>query len=122
MQEADKILVRMVTILAHARRKELGLPPARAGYGFMLVGPRGRRRLVPDEYTRDCGQKFLEWRRKGFSWASIYLHLWHHKVRTRDGREWSYGSIRRAVEAEQRLQEQEAREQVVAAESGSGSF
>jgi hypothetical protein len=47
----------------------------------------------------------------------IYLHCWHHKLLTRDGREWNYGSIRRAVKAEERLQAQEAGEQVAPAEA-----
>src|SRR5262245_53489948 len=108
MQTADQLLLGIVQALAAARRKELGLATARASYGFMTVGPKGARRLVPDADTRACGQKFLEWRRKGFSWSAIYLHAWHVGLRTRDGREWSYGSIRRAVEAETRLQAQEA--------------
>jgi len=117
MQTADQILLGIVQTLAAARRKDLGLATARASYGFMTVGPKGAKQLVPDEYTRACGQKFLEWRRKGFSWSAIYLHAWHVGLRTRDGREWSYGSIRRAVEAEMRLQAQEAGQQAAPAVS-----
>jgi hypothetical protein len=108
MMHADHILLNIVQTLAAARRPTLGLATTRASYGFMTVGPKGARQLVPDEYTRACGRKFLEWRRKGFSWSAIYLHCWHVGLRTRGGRGWSYGSIRRAVEAEQRLQAQQS--------------
>jgi hypothetical protein len=117
MQTADHILLGIVETLASARRKELGLATARAGYGFMTVGPKGARRVVPDPHTRACGRKFLEWRRMGFSWSVIYLYTWRVGLRTRDGREWSYGSIRRAVEAEKQLQAQEAGQEAAPAVS-----
>ena len=69
------------------------------------------KRLVPDEYTRACGRKFLEWRQQGFSWSEIYNHCWKIRLLTRDGREWSEGAIKRAVQGELRLQEAEAQQQ-----------
>ena len=113
----DRLLLNIIQALATARRKDLGLATARASYGFMTLGPKGAKRLVPDPYTRQCGQAFVRWRQMGYSWSQIYLHCWRSKLRTRDGREWSYGSIRRAVEAEQRLQAQEAGQQAAPAVS-----
>src|SRR5262249_20872556 len=55
MQTADQILLNLIQALAAARRPALGLATARASYGFMTVGPKGAKQLVPDEYTRACG-------------------------------------------------------------------
>jgi hypothetical protein len=48
----------------------------------------------------------------GFSWAQIYYHLLHERVRTSKGKEWSMGRILRGYEAELRLQAAERREAV----------
>src|SRR5262249_20872554 len=87
-----------------------GLGP-RDGQGLLRVHdgrPQGGEAAGPGRVHAGLRRRFLEWRRKGFSWSAIYLHAWHVGLRTRDGREWSYGSIRRAVEAETRLEAQEA--------------
>jgi DNA invertase Pin-like site-specific DNA recombinase len=79
-----------------------------APYGFRLVGRRGFRRKIVDDYTRELGQTIVRWRLSGHSWESIYFHLIKHDVRTRDGREVSVGAIRRAFAGECRLQAQES--------------
>jgi DNA invertase Pin-like site-specific DNA recombinase len=92
----------------NARRKAAGKPiNGNPPYGFKYTGPRRHRRPVPDSYTRAIGRLIVKWRLDGHSLDTIYYHLLAHRVRTRDGREWSRGSIQRAFYGECRLQAQE---------------
>lgn len=95
---------RMGRLLIWLHRKELGLATGKPPYGYKIAGRPGYKRLVPCPHTRACGQKFLEWRYKGYSWSEIYNHSWMIDLRTRDGREWSEGAIKRAVRGEMLLQ------------------
>jgi DNA invertase Pin-like site-specific DNA recombinase len=93
------------------RRIDGKLLNGEAGPGFRLVGPRGNRRRVPDDYERGVQRKIIHWRRSGCTWEGIWRHLRYHKVRTSRGREWSVMKIWRAYQAGLRL---EAEEQAVA--------
>jgi hypothetical protein len=104
-----ELLYGVVRVLIWAKRRELGLATGKPPYGFKIAGRPGYKRLVPCPHTRACGRKFLEWREKGYSWSEIYNHVWMIKMRTRDGREWSEGAIKRAVNGERALLEEEAR-------------
>jgi hypothetical protein len=86
-----------------AGRATNGSPP----YGYRLVGQKGFRRRIVDQYTREVGRLIVQWKLAGHSWESIYFHLIRHDVLTRDGREFSLGAIRRAFAGECRLQAEE---------------
>src|SRR5262245_9241031 len=66
-----------------------------AGYGYKLVGPRGRRRKVPDPPEQRVIADIVRWRTEGYTWEAIYFHLLSNRVRHR-GKEWSLARIRRA--------------------------
>jgi DNA invertase Pin-like site-specific DNA recombinase len=101
-----------------ARRRMRGLPlNGTPGYGFRLVGPKGKRRPVPDPYARAVGAKIVEWKLKGWTFEAIYWHLRKHQVTRRGGRAWSLTGIRRAFEGERALQAREAAEGLVQAEA-----
>jgi putative DNA-invertase from lambdoid prophage Rac len=73
-------------------------------------GTKGNRRWVPDPYTRAMGAKFLAWFEAGWSAEKIYIHCLKPGVRlkTRLGKEWSLGAIKRAIAGEKKLQAIEA--------------
>jgi len=66
------------------------------GYGFRWAGPKGRERLVPDEYEQAVIRHIVDLRRAGASWHEIAAHLMHHRVVTASGQEWSVARVRRA--------------------------
>jgi DNA invertase Pin-like site-specific DNA recombinase len=78
-----------------------------APYGFKLAGAKGHRRLVPDSYTRAVGDQIVRLRGQGTPWEEVYFELLRQGVKTRDGREWSKGSILRAYSGELRLRDLE---------------
>jgi hypothetical protein len=48
----------------NATRRARGLATTgSAPYGFRLIGPKGRRRLVPDEHVRNVGRHIVSWPR-----------------------------------------------------------
>jgi DNA invertase Pin-like site-specific DNA recombinase len=95
----------------NVKRRKRGKPTNQnAPYGFRYVGPRGNKRKVAVEYTRTIGRYIVQWRLAGHSWEAIYFNLLRQHVRTRDGREWSYGAIQRAFRGECRLQAEEGRQ------------
>lgn len=85
--------------------KSIGGP---APYGFRHAGKFGDRRLVPDTHTRAIGRLIVRMRDQGHTWEGVYHFLLAQGVRTRGGREVSYGSMQRFFHAEQRLQTEEA--------------
>jgi DNA invertase Pin-like site-specific DNA recombinase len=89
---------------AFAERRKRGRPTGTPPYGFKTAGPRGDRRFVPDTYTRAVARKIVALRQEGLSWSQVYVRLLQERVKTRDGREWSEGAIRRVYEGELKLQ------------------
>jgi hypothetical protein len=83
--------------------------------GFKLIGPRGRRRRVPDLKERRQMAAILRYRLEGCTWDEIYFHFLQHKVKVKKPgkkpREWSRTRLQRALLAELQLQMQEARGQ-----------
>jgi DNA invertase Pin-like site-specific DNA recombinase len=93
---------------AAAQRRREGRPVCgEAPYGQKIVGPAGKRRFVPDTYTRRIGAKILAWHLAGWSREAIYIHMLNNRIKTRLGKEWSEKAIRRAIESELRLQQEE---------------
>jgi hypothetical protein len=79
--------------LTRAEKKAAGLKYcASAGFGFRWH--RGRR--VPDQRELEVMEAIVRWRNEGFSWYAIAAHLLQHRVRTKDGKEWSASRVRRA--------------------------
>jgi len=64
-----------------------------AGYGFRWH----RGRLAIDEYERAVIGRLRQWRAAGYSINQLAIHLLHHHVVTKEGREWSAARIRRAL-------------------------
>jgi hypothetical protein len=92
---------------AHTTRKGAGRAPNQhAGFGFRLVGPRGRKRRVVDEVERRTMGRIIELRDSGCSWSQAAVRLMHDGV-TRNGREWSPSTVRRAHKAELALRQAE---------------
>jgi DNA invertase Pin-like site-specific DNA recombinase len=89
-------------------RRCQGRPFRQAPYGFRLTGRRGRRKLAANPEQRRVGRLILEWRLQGYTWEAIQVALIRRGLRP-NGRELSYGSIRRWCVAEARLQALEAR-------------
>ena len=102
------IVTDLARSLLYAERKRLGLPVGPAPFGFRTTGPRGHKRFVACKWSRDCAKLFIRMRQAGYSWAKIYLTCWKQNLLTADGREWSEGSIKRAVAGELKLQRLEA--------------
>jgi DNA invertase Pin-like site-specific DNA recombinase len=93
---------------AAAQRRREGRPVCgSAPYGRKIIGPAGKKRLVPDPYTRRIGAAILDWHLTGWTREAIYIHLLSHKVKTRRGKEWSEGHIQRAISGEMRLQQED---------------
>jgi DNA invertase Pin-like site-specific DNA recombinase len=107
--EAERSLARERGRADFARRRRRGLAlNGHAPPGFRYVGPRGKRRLVRDEYAGALARRLIEWRRQGWSWEQIYWHLREHRFTTRDGRAWSVTALRRLHDAERSLRAREA--------------
>jgi DNA invertase Pin-like site-specific DNA recombinase len=110
------------------RRREGKALTGVAPPGFRYAGPRGRRRLVPDEDDQAIMRKIIRWRMAGHTWEAIYLHLAKHGVKTPRGAEWSMGRILRAyqagllLEAERAQQEELCQAEGAAAASTPSSF
>jgi DNA invertase Pin-like site-specific DNA recombinase len=93
-----------------AERRRQGRPVwGRHPYGLKTAGPRGKKRYVPDLYTRGIGAKIVQWHLAGWSFAAIYLHLSGLRVKTRRGTEWSEGTIKRAYYGELRLRQEDSK-------------
>jgi hypothetical protein len=78
------------------RKKEGKAVNGEPGYGFRMIGRRGRRKKVPDPEERRVMAALVRWRREGYTFEEIYRHLREYKVKTRAGREWSLKRIQRA--------------------------
>jgi DNA invertase Pin-like site-specific DNA recombinase len=85
-------------------RPTSGMPPL----GFRIVGPRGNKRLVPCEYTRQLMSKLVEWQRQGWTQERIYFHCLEYRVKTVHGKEIQFRMIPRYIRAELRLRATEA--------------
>lgn len=59
--------------------------------------------LVPDPQDIAVMQQIVDWRDECVPWERIYFKLLRHRVKTRDGREWSVSRIRRAYDSALRL-------------------
>ncbi len=104
--ERARMVERMIESNEARRRK--GLPVnQKCKYGFKLVGPKGKRHYAPDPYQRAIGAKILKWHLDGWTRTAIYLHLFKHRVMNEWGREWSEKGVRKAIEGEMRLQQEE---------------
>jgi DNA invertase Pin-like site-specific DNA recombinase len=86
---------RMADSIAYRRsqgRPAGGSPP----YGFKITGPLGKRRFLPDPDSRRIGRHVVRYRQRGYTWVEIYWGLVRDSIRTRRGKEWSIGALRRA--------------------------
>lgn len=102
------------------RRRRLKGLPHKGGhppYGFKWQGPAGRKRLVPDEYTRTLGKKLLELAEMGHSLEQIYWWLIRNNILRRDANKrpkgkghYSILSISKMVKREKALQVKEAKQ------------
>jgi hypothetical protein len=81
------------------RKKEGKALNGEPGYGFRMIGRKGRRKKVPDPEERRVMAALVRWRREGYTFEEIYRHLRDYKVKTRAGREWSLKRIQRAYQA-----------------------
>jgi DNA invertase Pin-like site-specific DNA recombinase len=90
------------------RKKQGKATNGYAGYGFRYVGPKAKRRRVPDEQERAVMEEIVRWREQGHSWERIYWHLLRNQIRTRKGKEWSVSRIRNCHLAALKLREAEA--------------
>jgi len=91
-----------------AERRREGRPVfGKHPYGLKTAGKRGKKRLVPDPYTRRIGAKIVEWHSQGWSFDAIYIHLLTNRIKTRSGSDWSEGAIKRAYYGELRVQQEE---------------
>ncbi len=96
-----------------ARRKTRGkVCNGFPGYGFKLVGPRGKRRRVIDKAERRIMAYIARHHLEGFTWDAIYYHFLENGIRTRTGKEWSQQRIRRACVAELRRRADEEAEKL----------
>jgi DNA invertase Pin-like site-specific DNA recombinase len=94
-----------------AERRRQGRPVfGKHPYGLKTVGKRGKKRFVPDPYTRRIGAAIVTWHLAGWSFDAIYAHLLANRIKTRSGSEWSEGGIRRAYSGELRLQQEEGKQ------------
>jgi DNA invertase Pin-like site-specific DNA recombinase len=100
---------------ARNRQRRQGYWSGRAPYGFVLEGQKGKKRLVPDPYTRALGKQVVQWRLEGRTLDEIWLHLLTNKIRTVKGGEWSRTAIRRVFIGEMRLLAKEEEERGKAA-------
>jgi putative DNA-invertase from lambdoid prophage Rac len=100
---------------AKSRARSQGFHSGRPPYGFVLEGPRGKKRLVPDPYTRALGKQVVQWRLEGRTLDEIWRHLLTNKIRTANGGEWSRTAIRRVFLGEMRLLGKEEEERGKAA-------
>jgi DNA invertase Pin-like site-specific DNA recombinase len=89
--EAERARERAVERYAECRRqgKAIGRPPL----GMKWTGPRGRRRLVPDEKDRKTMEQIRELSAKGFTLDEIFWHLLRAGVQRSSRREWARATI-----------------------------
>ncbi len=92
-----------------------GAPP----YGYKVRPWKDRRHLVPDPAMRTWGRRFLAWRREGWSWNKIRLHLTVTRQKWQ-GRAFTRTLIQRWCAAEAKLQAAEAAEVALQAETSNG--
>jgi DNA invertase Pin-like site-specific DNA recombinase len=95
--ERARISQRTKEVLAMRRLK--GWVPVGCPLGFKWIGERGRRKVVPCEYTQGIMRRIKEWVDEGWTFDQIYFHLLRLKVRTRKGTAWSRSGIHRAYSA-----------------------
>lgn len=95
--EAERASERAVERFAECRRqgKAVGRPPL----GMKWTGPRGRRRLAPDEKDRKSMELIRELSANGFSLDDIFWHLIRNGVRRSNRREWTRSTIWQALQA-----------------------
>lgn len=103
--------------IGQTKRAAKGLSNGRPHVGFKLVGRKGRRREVRDDYARACGAQFLKWREEGHTTVRIYHECIRQRIKDSKGKQWSLGAIQRAVEAERRFQAAEEKQAREAGES-----
>jgi DNA invertase Pin-like site-specific DNA recombinase len=66
-------------------------------WGWQATGPKGARKLVPDEHVRECGRRFAEFIARGYSLTQIAAWCDEHGVKQRSGKPWIKTSIRAAA-------------------------
>ena len=104
--EAEMAAERTREMKKHQKRHEF-VTNQHAGYGFKPVGPKGKKKPVPDPEERRVMAWIVEHHIKNYTWRDMYLTLQERGVRTRRGTEWSVSRIRRACVAEYLLRAQE---------------
>jgi site-specific DNA recombinase len=105
--ERDMISERTSDAIKHLKRK--GLACGRPNLGLKHVRTtRGGEKvhvLVPDPDERAVMAMLADLRRQKWSYHRIYEKVTYElKLKTRDGKEWTHGRIRRAIQAELLLQ------------------
>lgn len=102
--EAERARERAVERYAECRRqgKAIGRPPL----GMKWTGPRGRRRLVPDEMDRKAMGYIRELSESGFSLDEIFWLLFRTGVRRSNGREWARSTIWQVLQTPQCIGDQ----------------
>ncbi len=80
-------------------RRLAGKPYGKPAPGYKIEGPRGRKRLVPDEASQKLARRVQAFREGGYSWTSIYWHLLKNGIFRGNGREWTISSLQRLVRA-----------------------
>lgn len=93
-----------------ARDRRMGRPTGRPPYGFKSIGPKGRRKLVPDEKAREVGRLVLALKEQGLSMERIFWHLFFKGVRRDDDTEYPPSTLWRMCQAEACLQAAEKAE------------
>ena len=113
--ELERAFIAERTSDAMKARRRRGLGGGRPHYGFKhetrhrtVDGKREAYKVeVPDPEERRVMKMMLAWRTQDPPWSFDQIREklnYELKLRTRDGREWSIGRIRRAIKAEARLQ------------------
>jgi hypothetical protein len=105
LRELDSAHMRDSQIQRISRTKAAGFHACGpAPLGFKVVGPKGKRKVVPDHNERDVCKLIRNLNqgigtRNGqrFSPREIYFILWKNKVVTKYGREWGIKRIKAAI-------------------------
>jgi DNA invertase Pin-like site-specific DNA recombinase len=57
------------------RRRHGGTICGRPPYGFKRIGPKGHKKMVPDQEVRAIGRRIVEWHDAGWGFFDIHRHL-----------------------------------------------
>ncbi len=117
--EREMAAERTAEVMAVRKRKGTR-PNQHAGYGFMLAGRAGSRRVVPDPVERIVMLRIVQLH-DGSNWRfeDVWLQFQKEGLRTRKGKLWSLARIIRAYKAELALRLKES--SAISALTGTGT-